>query len=94
MAPRSDTLTGMHRGVETGDFYNISITVVAAASAASNTLSLAEQSARGGDVRSAVIALYVAQETIIAAAAALQKDYSAVVFHTKQVPPYGCISSP
>ena len=68
-----------------GDFYNVTTSALAAASACINLVTLAEDAARNGDVTSATVAIYVAQETTAAAAAALQKDYSSAVNHTNTV---------
>ena len=49
------------------------------------TVSLAEQAAQNGDIAAATAAIFVAQETMAAAAAALLKDANAVRNHTNSV---------
>lgn len=67
------------------DFYNVTISAVTAASACITTVSLAEQAAQNGDIATATAAIFVAQETMAAAAAALSKDVNAVRNHTNSV---------
>ena len=72
-----------------GTLYNVTTAAVAAASASINSVTLAEDVARYGDLTSAAVAIYVAQETAAAAAAALQKDYSSSVNHANTVSTLG-----
>lgn len=72
-------------GAGSSDFYNVTISAVTAASACITTVSLAEQAAQNGDIAAATAAIFVAQETMAAAAAALLKDLNAVRNHTNSV---------